>query len=103
MILFENVSKIYDGHTALNKVSFEIKKGEFVSIVGRSGAGKSTILKLLINEERPTSGRIFVNNEEINKIHSHELPMLRRKIGSIFQDYKLLLSKTVYENVAFAM
>jgi len=104
MIIFENVSKIYNDHiVALDNVNFEIRKGEFVSIVGRSGAGKSTILKLLINEERPTSGRIFIDNEEVNKIHINDLPRLRRKIGSIFQDYRLLPSKTVYENVAFAM
>ncbi len=104
MILFENVSKIYNNHhVALENINLEIAQGEFVVIVGRSGAGKSTILKLLIREEKPSGGRIFVENEDITKIPDVELPCLRRKIGAIFQDFRLLSTKTVYENIAFAL
>ena len=104
MIRFENISKIYNSHsTALKDVSFEVKPQEFISIVGRSGAGKSTLLKLLIAEEKPTGGKIFFNKRNILDMNSGELPILRRKIGAVFQDFKLLPSKTAYENVAFAM
>jgi len=104
MIRFENISKIYNSHsTALRSVSFEVKPQEFVSVVGRSGAGKSTLLKLLIAEEKPTHGKIFFNKQDISKMRPEELPFLRREIGAIFQDFKLLSNKTAYENVAFAM
>lgn len=104
MIKFENVSKIYNPtSTALDGVSLEIHPKEFVSIVGPSGAGKSTILKLLIAEERPSEGKIFFDGVDVNTIGSDDLPQLRRRIGMIFQDYRLLTSKTAYENVSFAM
>jgi len=104
MIRFEHVSKIYNSHSvALKSVSFEVKPQEFVSVVGRSGAGKSTLLKLLIAEEKPTGGRIFFNKQNILKMPAKELPFLRRQIGAVFQDFKLLPNKTAYENVAFAM
>jgi len=104
MIKFQSVSKIYPPEIkALENISFEIKPREFVSIVGRSGAGKTTLLKLLLAEEKPTKGRIFFQNQEVQKIKSEYLPNLRRQIGAVFQDYKLLPSKTVYENIAFAM
>lgn len=107
MILFKDVSKIYkiNHHTAvsLDNANLKIEKNEFVIIAGPSGAGKTTFLKLLICEERPTSGQIFLDNIEINKLSSGELPFLRRKIGSIFQDFKLLPKKTIYENVAFSL
>ncbi len=104
MIRFQNVSKIYIPNTiALDEVSFEIKPQEFVSIVGRSGAGKTTLLKLLLAEEKPSQGRIFFNDQDVQKIESVCLPELRRKIGSVFQDYKLIVSKTARENIAYAM
>ncbi|KKT86465.1 MAG: Cell division ATP-binding protein FtsE [Parcubacteria group bacterium GW2011_GWC1_45_9] len=104
VISFENVSKVYNSHsTALDGVSFEVEKGEFVSLAGKSGAGKSTILKLLIAEERSTKGKIFFNGQEINKMPQKDLPGLRRKIGMVFQDYKLLTGKSAFENVAYAM
>lgn len=107
MITFSGVSKIYNGGdrrtAALEDVSFKIGSGDFVALVGKSGAGKSTIIKMLIGEERPTKGRVMFGNIEINKLVSRDLPKLRRKIGVIFQDFRLLPRKTAYENVAFAM
>jgi len=104
MIKFQKVSKIYPRNTiALEDVSFEIKEKEFVSIVGKSGAGKTTLLKLLLVEERPTQGRIFFEGKDITKIKSGKLPEFRREIGAVFQDYKLLPSKTTYENIAYAL
>src|SRR3989304_1748222 len=107
MITFKNVSKEYrqSGResVALNKITFKIQPNEFVSIVGRSGAGKSTIIKMLIGEEKPTKGQIFFGSYEVNKLKPGELPELRRHIGVIFQDFRLLMKKTVFENVAFAL
>ncbi len=104
IISFENVSKVYPNRSvALDGVSFEVEKGEFVLLAGKSGAGKSTILKLLIAEERPTKGRIVFGGIEVNKMPDKDLPSLRRRIGMVFQDYKLLVAKTAYENVAYAM
>lgn len=103
MIVFQNVSKSYNGHIALNDVSFKIAPQEFVSVVGRSGAGKSTIIKLLIGEERPTKGRVLVGQYEVAKLKHSDLPKLRRHVGIVFQEFRLLSSKNVYENVAFAL
>lgn len=104
MIKFENVSKIYNSHSvALKNVSFEVKPHEFVSLVGKSGAGKTTVLKLLLAEEKPTGGKIFFNRQNVVGVKQKELPLLRRQIGVIFQDFKLLPNKTAYENIAFAM
>ena len=104
MIGFHNVSKIYNKHSvALEDVDLEIKPGEFVSIVGRSGAGKSTLVKLLIGEEKPTKGRVIFGSYEVNKLRSPQLPQLRRQIGIVFQDFKLLPRKNSYENIAFAL
>ncbi|MCL5006756.1 MAG: cell division ATP-binding protein FtsE [Patescibacteria group bacterium] len=103
MIAFQNVYKKYDGHDALVDVSFRISPKEFVSIVGRSGAGKSTVVKMLIGEEKPTSGRVTFGKYDVAKIESKELPQLRRHIGTIFQDFRLLPTKTAYENVSFAL
>ena len=104
MIKFQNISKIYPPNAiALDDISFEIKPKEFVSIVGKSGAGKTTLLKLLLVEEKPSRGRIFFDNEDLSKIEPENLPGLRRKIGAVFQDYKLLPSKTAYENIAYVM
>src|SRR4030043_1874612 len=104
MIKFQSVNKIYPPNTiALNDISFEIGQKEFVCLVGKSGAGKTTLLKLLMAEERPSSGKVFFDNQNIQEIKPEHLPALRRKIGAVFQDYKLLPSKTAYENIAYAM
>lgn len=104
MIHFNNVSKIYSPtSTALKDVTFQIAPKEFVSLVGPSGAGKSTVLKLLIAEERPTEGQIFFDGMEVTSLHPRNLPRLRRRIGMVFQDYKLLAEKTAHENISFAM
>ncbi len=104
MIVFQGVSKHYNHHaTALEEVSFQIDPGEFVSLAGRSGAGKSTVIKLLIGEEKPTKGRIFFGQYEVSKLVDKELPAFRRHIGVVFQDFRLLPTKNAYENVAFAL
>jgi len=104
MIKFVNATKFYSPNTyALKKANFHIKPKEFVSIVGQSGAGKSTIIKLLTAEERLTEGRVIVGGRDITSIKPKEIPYLRRQIGVVFQDFKLLGRKTVFENVAFAL
>ena len=104
MIKLENVTKVYKGDVvALKDGSFEIGKGEFVFLVGPSGSGKSTLLRLLNREERPQAGHIFVAGKDIGELSSWKIPHLRRNIGSVYQDYKLLQNKNVYENVAFAL
>ncbi len=104
MIFFQNVSKIYNSHSvALENITFRIMPEEFAVVVGRSGAGKSTLIRLLIGEEKPSKGRIFFDKQEINKLESKELPSLRRRIGIVFQDFKLLPTKNAFENVAFAL
>ena len=104
MIEFKKVSKIYPGDCiALKDITFNINPKEFVSIVGRSGAGKTTLLKLLLKEEEPSEGEILVDSRKINELKDKETPSYRRKIGVIFQDFKLLTNKTAYENIAFAM
>ena len=104
MIVLEHVSKVYppDVH-GLRDVSVHIKSGELVSIVGQSGAGKTTLAKLLIAEERPTRGKIIIGGWDITRISSRDIPYLRRQIGVVFQDFKLLPKKTVFENVSFAL
>lgn len=104
MIEFKNVTKYYDnGVLALEDVSFRIERGEFVFIVGPTGMGKTTLLKLIYREELPTRGTILINGVDITKLKPHQVAFLRRRIGIVFQDFKLLPNKTVYENVAFAM
>ncbi len=105
MIEFKNVSKTYEdtGVRALDDVSFSIDKGEFVFLVGPSGAGKSTLTKLIIKEETANSGEIIVNGLKLDELPKNKIPYLRRNIGMVFQDFRLLPNKTVYENVAFAM
>ena len=104
MIKFEDVTKIYKGEIgALRNLSLEVNKGEFVFLVGPSGSGKSTFLKLLLRDEVPTSGRIIVAGRDIGRLSSWKVPQLRRNIGCIFQDFKLLPTKTVAENVAFSL
>ena len=104
MILLSNVSKIYpNGSTALDDISFFIERGEFVFIVGPSGSGKSTLIKLLMHEEVATSGQVIINNDDVALLKRREIPYLRRSMGVVFQDFRLLPKKTVFENVAFAM
>ena len=104
IIEFKRVTKQYPPDVkAVDQVSFVIKAGEFVSLVGQSGTGKTTILRLLIGEEKPKSGRIIIGNWDITNIRPTELPLLRKQIGVVFQDFKLLPKKTVFENVAFAL
>lgn len=104
MIYYDRVSKIYaDNSTALEDVSFSVEPGEFVSIVGHSGAGKTTLIKMLLAEERPSTGSVFFESINVHDVPSHKINDLRRKIGTVFQDFKLLPSKTAYENIAFAM
>jgi cell division transport system ATP-binding protein len=105
VIRFESVSTTYPGQTraALSDVSVDVEKGEFVFLVGASGSGKSTFLRLVLREARPDSGRVYVAGKEINRLASWKVPALRRKIGTVFQDFRLLPNKTVSENVAFAL
>ncbi|HRY31065.1 MAG TPA: cell division ATP-binding protein FtsE [Candidatus Paceibacterota bacterium] len=104
MIYFDKVTKVYDDSTkALCDVTLKIEPKEFVSIVGHSGAGKTTLIKMLLAEEKPTEGKIFFESTNINALKKSEVNKLRRRIGTIFQDYRLLPNKTVYENIAFAM
>ena len=105
MIRFENVTKAYDGqrNAALDAVDVDVEKGEFVFLVGQSGSGKSTFLRLVLREARPTSGRVYVAGKEINRLAGWKVPGLRRQIGTVFQDFRLLPNKNVSENVAFAL
>jgi len=103
MISIKNVSKFYGKNQILNQVNLEIKAGEFVSIVGQSGAGKTTLVKLLIGEERADKGEVIVGDWDITNISKREVPFLRRQIGVIFQDFKLLPKKTLKENISFAL
>jgi len=106
MILLDRVTKKYpkaDEQTALDRISLQVDPKEFVIVIGQSGAGKTTLLKLLTREERPTSGKIIVGGVDYDKLKDKDIPLLRRKIGVVFQDFKLLPNKTVFENVAYAL
>jgi cell division transport system ATP-binding protein len=104
MILLDRVTKVYNrSNTALDRVSLHIEPKEFVIIIGKSGAGKSSLLKLLTREEKPTSGKIVIGGLDYDKLKDRDIPLLRRKIGVVFQDFKLLPNRTVFENVAFAL
>ena len=105
MIAFDDVSKVYPGQrkAALRHINVNIDKGEFVFLVGVSGSGKSTFMRLILREYRPTSGRIYVAGKDLNQMRQWSVPALRRQIGTVFQDFRLLPGKTVYENVAFAL
>ncbi|KHL19618.1 cell division transport system ATP-binding protein [Mumia flava] len=105
MIRFENVTKTYPGQPrpALDSINLEIEKGEFVFLVGQSGSGKSTFLRMILRETRPSTGRVYVAGKEINRLANWKVPKLRRQLGTVFQDFRLLPNKTVSENVAFAL
>ena len=105
MIRLDDVTKLYPSQTrpALDKVTLEIDKGEFVFLVGASGSGKSTLLRLVLREERATSGQVFVAGKDVARLSNWKVPQLRRQIGTVFQDFRLLPNKTVHENVAFAL
>lgn len=105
MILFDHVNKTYasQNRPALDDVSLEIEKGEFVFLVGPSGSGKSTFLRLVLREERPNYGQVWVLGKELNRLSNWKIPSLRRQIGTVFQDFRLLPNKSVFENVAFAL
>lgn len=104
MILLDRVTKVYNrSSTALDRISLHVEAKEFVVIIGKSGAGKSTLLKLLTREERQTSGKIVIGGIDYDKLKDRDIPLLRRKIGVVFQDFKLLPNKNVFENVAFAL
>ncbi len=104
MIIFKKVSKIYSAEcSALDNIDLKINDKEFLSIAGRSGAGKSTLIKLLIREELPTKGQVLWGEQDVSQISDKDLPLWRRRIGMVFQDFKLLPNKTAYENIAFAM
>ena len=104
MIRLENVSKTYsEGVPALDKVNIHIKEGEFVFIVGDSGSGKSTLIRLLLKELEPTEGTIYINNQALGLIKHKQVPKFRRQIGVVFQDFRLLKDRNVYDNVGFAL
>ncbi len=103
MIYFNNVTKKYKNTASLEDVTFSVTQGEFVSIIGHSGAGKTTLIKLFLAEEKPTDGTIFYESTDIHKLSNRKLTKFRQKIGVIFQDFRLLHNKTVYENIAFVM
>lgn len=103
MIYFDKVTKIYSSVPVLDNINFAIEPNEFVSLVGQSGAGKTTLLKLLLAEESPTEGKIFFESIDVHSVPRKKLPLFRRRIGIVFQDFKLLPNKTAYENIAFAM
>ncbi len=104
MIYFDKVSKIYpDQSIALDQVSFGVEPNEFITIVGHSGAGKTTLMKMLIAEDRPTDGAVFFESANIHKLNKGQMNKLRRRIGMVFQDFRLIPNKTAYENIAFAM
>ncbi len=103
MLKFDNVTKRFETNLALDRATIQIAKGEFVFLVGPSGAGKSTFIRLIIKEYDPDSGRIYVDGKDITHLSNREIPMLRRDIGMVFQDFRLLPNKTVFENVAFSM
>ena len=107
MIDFEHVSKTYETHNdenvALEDINIQIDEGEFVFVLGHSGAGKSTFLKLMLMEEKPTEGRVIINDQDLTRLRRRKVPYMRRQMGVVFQDFRLIPTMTVYENVAFAM
>src|SRR5450759_1525625 len=103
LISFKDISKAYNSNLVLDNINFSVEPGEFVSLVGKSGVGKTTLLKLIIAEEQPSSGRVVFDGQEVNKLKGSQLSLIRRRIGTVFQDYKLFADRTVFENVAFPL
>jgi cell division transport system ATP-binding protein len=105
VILFDHVTKVYGNQQrpALDDVSLEVEKGEFIFLVGPSGSGKSTFLRLVLREERPTNGSVWVLGKDLNRLSNWKIPAMRRQVGTVFQDFRLLPNKTVFENIAFAL
>src|SRR3989344_2525125 len=104
MIYYDKVSKIYgENAVAVQDITFSVEPKEFISIVGQSGSGKTTLIKMLLAEERPSEGAVFFESSNIHQLNKQELNNLRRRIGTVFQDFRLLPQKTAYENIAFAM
>lgn len=103
MIYFDKVTKVYPNARALEDINFTVEPGEFVSVVGHSGAGKTTLLKMILAEDRPSSGKVFFDSVDIHRVGKSDISKLRRRIGSVFQDFRLLPQKTAYENIAFTM
>jgi cell division transport system ATP-binding protein len=104
MVYFDKVTKVYsDNCVALSEVTFKVAPSEFVSVVGQSGAGKTTLLKMVLAEEKPTSGQVFFQSVDVHSVRHGDIPKIRRRIGVIFQDFRLLPNRTAYENIAFAM
>jgi cell division transport system ATP-binding protein len=103
LISFKDISKAYNSNLVLDNISFSVEPGEFVSLVGKSGVGKTTLLKLIIAEEQPSSGRVVFDGQEVNKLKGSQLSLIRRRVGTVFQDFKLFADRTVFENVAFPL
>src|SRR5262245_51211218 len=103
MLVFENISKHYDDHEVLKKIALKVNKGDMIVVTGVSGAGKSTLMKMIVGIEKPTSGKLTMDGTEIAVLQPESLQILRRNIGVVFQDFKLLDTRTVFENVAFAL
>lgn len=103
LVYFKNITKKYNESVILDNVTFEVKTGEFVSLIGKSGVGKTTLFRILLREEEPTKGKVFFDNKDVHKMRPPEITYLRRRIGIVFQDFKLLATKTAFENVAFAL
>jgi len=103
LISFKDISKAYNNNLVLDSIDFSVEAGEFVSLVGKSGVGKTTLLKLIIAEEQPSSGRVIFDGQEVNKLKGSQLSLIRRRVGTVFQDFKLFADRTVFENVAFPL
>lgn len=103
LISFKDISKAYNSNLVLDNINFSVEPGEFVSLVGKSGVGKTTLLKLIIAEEQPSSGKVVFDGQEVNKLKGSQLSLIRRRVGTIFQDFKLFADRTVFENVSFPL
>lgn len=103
LISFKDISKAYNNNLVLDSIDFSVEAGEFVSLVGKSGVGKTTLLKLIIAEEQPSSGRVIFDGQEVNKLKGSQLSLIRRRVGTVFQDFKLFADRTVFENVSFPL
>jgi len=103
LISFKDISKAYNNNLVLDSIDFSVEAGEFVSLVGKSGVGKTTLLKLIIAEEQPSSGKVIFDGQEVNKLKGSQLSLIRRRVGTVFQDFKLFADRTVFENVAFPL